>query len=196
MKLTTTRQQMIEHDCMDKLHWSIQKVAASSERAMMEALSNASFQRRMVTPIAPSSMFPFTIKPPDAPVIHRPSTPILIQPHTEVPPTPHTVDTLRSSIRLKTQCMTSGDILDEDADRLRISIETSTRMLQSELSSLRAQVVQKQSEESKKQTVRHLLLSIVPSGDDVAHLKALEEQISQIHTDIQHLSTSIGDGID
>ena len=92
--------------------------------------------------------------------------------------------------------MTSGDILDEDADRLRISIETSTRMLQSELSSLRAQVVQKQSEESKKQTVRHLLLSIVPSGDDVAHLKALEEQISQIHTDIQHLSTSIGDGID
>ena len=154
---------------MEKLHWSVEQVAESSEREMLDALSATTIVK-------------IKSKPPTA--VHPPPS-----------PGPHTVDTLRSSIRLKKQCMTSGTILEEDVDRLRMSTEASERMLQSELVALRAQLAQKQDEDTKKQTVRNLLLSVVPSCEDVEHLKILEEQITQIHGDIHHLTTTIGDSL-
>jgi hypothetical protein len=170
----TTRQHLIEQDCMDKLRWSVDRVASASDEEMIQALTT--FDKQLPPP-PPQSDSPRPMSPPIATGIT------------------HIVERLRESIRMKTSCITSDDLLTEDEDLLRSSIDTDKQTLQNELDTLRDQIDEKRIEETKKTKILNLLQTVVQSvggTDDVLHLKEVVVQLAAIKAAIKRLKKLIG----
>jgi len=177
----TTRQHLIEQDCMDKLGWAVDRVANSSDEEMISAL----FQfDRLSTSVIPIKPCPRTEK---APIV---SSPMAV----------HSGDLsiiarIRDSIRLKTLCLSSDDLLIEDATFLQKSIVRDNQTLTDELNSIRDQLDKKRVTESKKFKIRNLLQKVVHSvggAADMEHLKEVDLQIIVIKEDIKRLNEAIG----
>jgi hypothetical protein len=169
----TTRQHLIEQDCMDRLHWTVDRVAAASDEEMIQALTMLD-------------------KQPTEPAPPRPQSPVVCLKKT---PSTHIVDRLRESIRMKMYCLTSDDLLQEDSDLLGTSIESDKQTLQNELNSLRDQIDVKRIEENKKMKIITLLQTVVQSVsgvDDVLHLKEATSQLAVIKSCIKQLKQLIG----
>ena len=168
----TTRQHLIEQDCMDKLRWTVDRVAAASDEEMIQALT----------------MFDKQTLPP------RPDSPRPMTPPAKTCST-HIVERLRESIRMKTSCITSDDLLMEDEDLLRSSIDTDKQTLKNELNVLRDQIDEKRIEETKKNKILNLLQAVVQSVggvDDVLHLKEVVVQLAAIKATTKRLKKLIG----
>jgi hypothetical protein len=165
----TTRQHLIEQDCMDKLRWSVDRVADASDEEMIQALTM--FDKQSTEPVSA-----------------RPPCP------TKTPST-HIVDRLRESIRMKMYCLDSEDLLPEDADLLGTSIESDKQTLKNELNILRDQIDMKRMEETKKMKILNLLQTVVQSVggvQDVSHLKEVTSQLATIKSSIKQLKQLIG----
>ena len=167
----TTRQHLIEQDCMDKLHWNVERVALSSDDEMIQAL--AKFESLDTPASSPERILP--TKPSEI----------------------HLVERLRDVITMKTVCIASNDLLDEDADFLRVSIDRDTQTLKSAMASLMDQVDCQRIQENKKCKIRTLLQTVVNSvggTDDAIHLKEVDRQILVIKENIQEMRRIIGPG--
>ena len=105
------------------------------------------------------------------------------------------VELLRESIRMKTSCITSDDLLMEDENLLQSSIDTDKQTLKNELNALRDQIDEKRIEETKKTKILNLLQNVVESVggvDDVQHLKEVLVKLASIKATIKRLQKLIG----
>ena len=177
----TTRQHLIEQDCMDKLKWSVERVARSSDDEMIQALSLSESSNTTPTRRAPP---PHTIVP----------IPTIVPVQTkrcEV----HLVERLREAINMKTVCIASDDLLDEDTEFLRASLDRDNKSLKNALAALMNQIDCQRVQETKKCKIRTLLHHVVNSVggvDDVAHLKEVDRQLVVIKENIQELRRIVG----
>lgn len=177
----TTRQHLIEQDCMDILGWGVDRVANSTDNEMLDALSKFKRIPPCVPPKIPSLQSVQGDNPTVLPTVAYKSDNSMI-------------DRLRDSIRLKTLCISSDDLLVEDVTLLQTSIERDNHTLTNELNSIRDQLDKKRLTESKKYKIRNLLQKVVHSvGDasDVAHLKEVDVQLSTIKEDIKRLNQAL-----
>jgi hypothetical protein len=176
-------QQVTEQECMDKLHWDVDRVANASDEEMVYALNmfykKAGKQSAAVPP------------PPPPQSLSAPSSPPTNTRKSDV----HIVGRLRDSIRMKTLCISSDDILAEDIDLLRTSIDSDNQLLKQELNSIRDQLDLKRTEETKKYKIRSLLQKVVHSvgaDADIAHLKEVDVQLTMIKENIKRMNNIIG----
>ena len=156
---------------MDKLRWSVDRVADASDEEMIHALTM--FDKQSPEPVS--------ARPPPSQATKTPST--------------HIVDRLRESIRMKMYCVDSEDLLPEDADLLGTSIESDKQTLKNELNILRDQIDMKRMEETKKMKILNLLQTVVQSVggvQDVSHLKEVTSQLATIKSSIKQLKQLIG----
>jgi hypothetical protein len=185
----TTRQHLIEQDCMDRLGWSIEHVAGASDTEMLNALTLFESEPRVL----------FDAVPVPAPL------PLISREVSLPPPVPppvsrsgdegHLVVRLRESIRLKTVCITSNELLTEDIALLKRSIVKDNESLQEECEVVRDQLDRKQTEETKKHKIRSLLQKVVDSVggvDDSAHLSEVVAQLLVLRQEIQNLKQIVG----
>jgi hypothetical protein len=179
----TTRQHLIEQDCMDNLKWSVERVARSSDDEMIQALahfesSNTAHNRRASTH---QNVVPI---PTMLPVLNK---------KCEL----HLVERLRDAINMKTVCIASNDLMDEDTACLRASLDRDNQSLENALSVLMDQMNCQRIQETKKCKIRTLLHHVVNSVggvDDVAHLKEVDRQLVEIKENIQGLRKLVGSG--
>ena len=159
---------------MDKLRWSVDRVADASDEEMIQALTM--FDKQSTEPVS--------ARPPPSQAICPTKT-----------PSTHIVDRLRESIRMKMYCVDSEDLLPEDADLLGTSIESDKQTLKNKLNILRDQIDMKRMEETKKMKILNLLQTVVQSVggvQDVSHLKEVTSQLATIKSSIKQLKQLIG----
>jgi hypothetical protein len=177
----TTRQHLIEQDCRDKLKWSVEQVARSSDDEMIQALSacesSYTAQNRRVSP--QHNVVPTSIMPP-------------VQTKTcDV----HLVERLRESINMKTVCIASDDLMEEDNKFLLASLDRDNKSLKTALDAIMDQIDVQRIQETKKCKIRSLLHHVVNSVggmDDVVHLKEVDRQLVVIKENIQGLRNIVG----
>ena len=174
-------QHVTEQECMDKLQWGIERVANASDEEMIYALDM--FYKNAANQPIPSP-------PPQSP-----STPPSPTPTNPRGNDVHIVGRLRDSIRMKTQCIASEDILEEDISLLHTSIDNDNQLLKHELNSIRDQLDLKRTEETKKYKIRSLLQKVVHSvgaDADIEHLKEVDVQLTMLKDDIRRMKKIVG----
>jgi hypothetical protein len=157
---------------MDKLGWSIERVAHATDEEMIKGLSQ--FETK-------------TVVEPENSLQSRPKT---------NEKTVHVVDRLREAIYLKTTYISSEDLLQEDHILLKLSVDKDKQALAKALTSIRDQMNQKRTEETKKTKLRILLQKVVLSVggvDDVTHLAEVDSQLLSLKT-VLHGLQRLADG--
>lgn len=176
----TTRQHLIEQDCMDRLGWSIDKVATSTDTDMIQALSRFEQNKRKEhQENIPNN----EVHEKKVTTEHR------------SPCETHIIAKLRDSIQLKSSCLSSTDILDEDKVLLHASISKDKQTLENELNVIRDRLDSKRIIESQKQRVRTILQKTVQSlgtPEDESHLQLVESCLRDIRDEIVNLKKILG----
>ena len=171
----TTRQHLIEQDCMDKLGWDINRVAVTSEDEMVRALCD--YEK--------SNTF-----------VHDTPKKLPTNSDTHMTSDIDMVRTIRNHIRQKTDFLSSGQCMPDDAEILKSSIVEDQENIENMVTRLKSQLDSKLTEQNKRLKLYTLLrkLSInKTSKQDVKHMKSLEKVLDVLSGDIDELKTIIMD---
>ena len=102
---------------------------------------------------------------------------------------------LRESMGLKTVCLASGELLDEDRVVLQTSLDRDQTLLQAAVRELQDQIDRLRRHESKKGTLRQVLQSAVHSVgsmEDAVELTEVDRQLRVLLETIQGLTRLVG----
>lgn len=212
----TTRQHLIEQECMDKLGWDIARVATATDREMMDALKahKKTMVRKQKTP-DPINTSPFPtmsmkqvvpMMSTDSSMMTSTSTCSSLSTmsnnnnnnddvlHNNT--TTNTLDdmngskiqSLKRQIEKKITFMSSTDISNDDIQFIRSSTETDKATLESLLQSMRNDILDKEALLRKKQKTVEFLMSFRNSGTSN---KDDEKHIVLVQNQIREIITNI-----
>ena len=170
----STRQDLIERDCMDRLGWDVHRVAMATEEEMLRALAEFESRRSPVASTHPPAPKSVQADCPDLQLVHN----------------------LRESLRMKTMHLQSGDVMDDDVDRLRTSANRTQQRLDSVVAALRKRLGGVRAEEKKKRQLHTLLQHVVQSvgdEDDRAHMNATHKRLTELADEVDRLAAVLGD---
>ena len=192
----TTRQDLIEQDCMDRLGWDVSRVAAATEEEMVRALSEHDRGRgarvRSPSPVAVSPL----LLPPS---VHA-SPRVAELPRAAACPGPtdpeiRRVHSLRESLRMKSAYLQSVEVLDDDMGRLRESVHRTHQQLAVVLAALRKRLAAVRAEEHQKRQLHALLAHVVQSvgdDDDRTHLHSVHTRLTALGEEGERLVVALG----
>jgi len=174
----TTRQHLIEQDCMDKLGWDIHQVAVSSDEDMIRALCEHENIEKQTTTISEHTY--------DADTHHVNKSDSVSE--------LNMVRTIRNHILQKNEFLTSGQCMPDDAEILKSSILEDQEYMENLVSRLKVILESKMMEHTKRSKLYNLLrkLSINTVGSkDTEHMKTLEKVLRKLSSDIDELKSVI-----
>ena len=168
----TTRQHLIENDCLDRLGWTVHQVAQATEAQMIEALA-AHAERKPST----QRGRPPNTEPPDLPTGELDLEALL---------------PLQEILQMKAAYLsTAAQVMPDDAVRLEQSIRSDQAQLDELRAKLEALCTTKRTEMGQRQHVLKLLESTdkrLRREEDVQHMRALREQIAALQQSLQDLN--------
>ena len=191
----TTRQHLMEQDCMDQLGWGVHRVANATDEEMLFALKNwrKKSSREIVVPVVLPKESVVEKQICQEGVSRRDPVVLPRQNMAEKPihqKEVYRVDKLRECIRLKVLCMTSEDLLEDDINLLKVSVRNDNLLLEQELNAIRDQIDVKRTEESKKVRVRDLMHKCTQSvggKEDLLYLATIDGQLLCIQKEVETL---------
>lgn len=174
----STRQHLIEQECMDKLGWDISKVASATDKEMVTALQN--FKRPK--PVEKIETKPITFQQP----VKNIYKPISYNENQEVGR--HNIQRLRQQIEKKLKFIQSNDGPDDDIALLRTSIEKDKTSLENMIQSVQRDITTKEELIRKKRNTKELLESFRIDGtlnnDDEKHILLVTGQLQTIQSEL------------
>jgi hypothetical protein len=195
----TTRQHLIEQDCLDKLGWDLVRVANATEDEMIRSLTHFETQHTVSPAMSPSRPVDTSWNSTPTPSIgtldlsaisvFAPSSPT-IPPRTKTTES-HIVIRLRESIRLKTLCVSADDILTEDYMRVKASLDRDEQCLKTELDAIRDEIDVYRISEAKRSKIQQVLQKVIQSvggQEDRLHLQEVDSHLIQLKERIHSLN--------
>lgn len=177
----TTRQHLIEQDCLDKLGWDMSRIASASDKEMRTAL--VEFELSLHNPVT----MPET--PPPSP--HQKEMSRSLSPPTHHHNAVTDIRARKKQIGTKRRYINAVDSLSDDIELFRASIRADETVLQQELECVQGQIHDHNNTIQKKRNVQNMIMSFIASGtssdDDRHHLEKTTRQIEQL----QHLVSEL-----
>ena len=171
--MSSTKQHLIEQECMDKLGWELSQVASASDNEMMKALreyKNGVKRQQRVTPVKTEGL------------------------PTEIAPLSN-VRLIKSQIDRKNEFISSDVGYEDDVKVFKESIEKDKAVLRSLIESIKDAIMKKDDKIKRKRTTLNLLTSFRETGTsnnaDERHLASIEKQLTNLETELNELRLSI-----
>jgi hypothetical protein len=195
----STKQHVIESECMDKLGWNISRVATATDTEMIEALRNYS-QQIVIEKVVPSNPTAQEVVPsnPTAQEVvpsnqtaqevvpSNPTTEKLEPEHHH-----HKIQLLRKQINKKSEFICSDGGFDDDMDVFKISIQKDKTLLDSMVKSVQHNINLKKEMITRKRKTEDLLISFRDNGtsndDDDKLLLLIQRQLPEIEVEMNTL---------
>lgn len=172
----STKQHLIEQECMDKLGWDISQVAQASDKEMIIALQNF----KKPKPINTNNITPPVEKPFEF------SESIISHEKQDIGR--HHIQLLKQQIDKKLKFIHSNDGSDDDIALFRTSIEKDKTVLGTITQSIQQDIMLKEELIRKKRSTKELLESFRVDGtlnnDDEQHILLIQGQLHTIQSEL------------